>query len=108
MAGRRTAESMAWQHLYNTRAWKVARQRQLQDEPLCRMCRDDGLITAASVCDHIEPHKGDRVKFFAGPFQSLCKRHHDGEKKQIEMRGFSKRIGGDGWPVCSSHPANKV
>jgi hypothetical protein len=36
------------------------------------------------VCDHVDPHRGDPVKFFDGPFQSLCKWHHDSVKQAIE------------------------
>lgn len=36
-----------------------------------------GRVTEATVCDHVMPHKGNVVKFWAGPFQSLCKHHHD-------------------------------
>lgn len=72
------------------------------------MCLQDGTVTAATVVDHVEPHKGDRVLFFdSNNLQSLCKLHHDGEKKQIEMRGYSTRIGLDGWPTHENHPANK-
>jgi 5-methylcytosine-specific restriction enzyme A len=45
--------------------------------------------TSLLVCDHVEPHGGDVVKFWAGPFQTLCKRCHDGEKQRLEH--LSKR-----------------
>jgi 5-methylcytosine-specific restriction endonuclease McrA len=45
-------------------------------------------ITAATVCDHITPHKGDLTKFWnAGNLQSLCKPCHDGAKQQLEKTG---------------------
>jgi 5-methylcytosine-specific restriction enzyme A len=28
----------------------------------------------ATICDHVEPHRGDVNKFWLGPFMSLCKR----------------------------------
>lgn len=40
------------------------------------MCLEGNVHTAATDVDHIEPHHGDVEKFFAGPFQSLCHRHH--------------------------------
>lgn len=64
-------------HMYKNRQWKALRASQLQAKPLCEDCQDQGRIELATVCDHIEPHKGDIVKFWKGPFRSLCKYHHD-------------------------------
>lgn len=50
------------------------------------MCLKDDTVTAASVCDHIEPHRGDVGKFWSGPFQSLCSPCHN-SLKQSEERG---------------------
>jgi 5-methylcytosine-specific restriction protein A len=85
-ADRRSPASAATRLLYNTGRWKRLRQAQLEREPVCRMCRDAGRATKAAVCDHIEPHRGDVAKFWAGPFQSLCKRHHDSDKQRLEHR----------------------
>ncbi|WP_269076433.1 hypothetical protein [Sphingobium cupriresistens] len=39
------------------------------------------------------------MKFWAGPFQSLCKQHHDSDKQRMERGGKAKAgIGVDGWP----------
>ena len=70
------------------------------------MCGEAGKVTAATVCDHIEPHKGDPVKFWSGPFQSLCKAHHDGRKQREEVRGYEVGSGVDGRPVDPGHPWN--
>jgi hypothetical protein len=32
------------------------------------MCLKDGRINAATIADHIEPHKGDQQKFFSASF----------------------------------------
>ncbi len=66
-----------WSHLYNDRAWRRLRAAQLRKEPICERCKEQGKVTAATVCDHIDPHKGDLEKFWSGPFASLCKYHHD-------------------------------
>ena len=83
---------------YGTARWQKLRARHLASEPLCRMCLEDKTLTAANVCDHIEPHNGDYDKFWSGPFQSLCKRHHDSDKKMIEAGRPKVRISLDGWP----------
>ena len=36
-------------------AWKKLRDAVLQAEPLCRICRANGLVTAADQVDHIMP-----------------------------------------------------
>ena len=75
-----------WRVLYKTARWVTIRLAQLFDEPLCRMCAADGRVTIATVCDHVEPHRGDVERFFAGPFQSLCKLCHDSRKQRAERR----------------------
>lgn len=48
------------------------------------MCEAEGVVTAATVCDHVEPHRGDANKFWNGPFQSLCDFHHNRDKQRAE------------------------
>jgi hypothetical protein len=43
-------------------------------------------------------------KSFFGELQSLCKLHHESAKKRKEARGYSTRVGADGWPVDPRHP----
>lgn len=96
-----------YHHLYNTTRWRKIREQQLRKEPLCEMCLQDRRIENATVCDHVEPHKGDVEKFYAGPFQSLCKVHHDSAKAIQESRGVLP--GGDaaGRPIDPNHHWNK-
>jgi 5-methylcytosine-specific restriction enzyme A len=87
-------------HLYQNKAWKALRNRQLQGEPMCRMCKANGVLTVATVCDHIIPHKGDLKKFWEGPFQSLCDKCHNSDKALIENGKIPRPyIGIDGWPT---------
>ena len=72
------------------------------------MCEARGLVVAATVVDHITPHKGDLKLFWSrSNWQPLCKPHHDGAKQQAERRGYSPEVGADGWPVDVRHPANQ-
>jgi 5-methylcytosine-specific restriction protein A len=89
--------------LYNTYAWQRKRHKQLQREPLCKLCSDVGLITPATVADHITPHKGSVQSFWDGKLQSLCKHCHDSIKARIEHRGYDITIGADGYPVDEGH-----
>lgn len=103
---RRRAEE--YHDLYNSRRWRRIRDRQLAGEPLCRFCIGRGRAVAATVCDHIEPHRGDVERFYAGPFQSLCKRCHDSEKKRIEAGSGPHGCDGAGVPVNPAHHWNVV
>ena len=95
-----------WQYLYNTSQWKKTRLIQLQKQPLCKMCMEQGMITKADVVDHVIPHKGNRELFFYGKLQSLCKLHHDSTKQSEERTG--KVIGGNinGIPLDANHHWN--
>lgn len=75
-----------WRAWYNTKTWRAIREQQLAIEPLCERCKRDGDTTEATVVNHRVPHRGDWDRFVAGPFESLCKPHHDGEA-QREERG---------------------
>ena len=52
--------------------WQQFRARYLVQHPLCVECGKHGRVTAATDVDHITPHRGDMIKFWQGPFQSLC------------------------------------
>lgn len=80
---RRLAESET-RKLYRTVRWYRQRSRQLRDHPICRLCEAEGRIAAAVICDHVTPHRGDVERFWAGPFQSLCKPCHDSAKQREE------------------------
>lgn len=87
--------------VYGSR-WDKARLSFLTAHPLCVMCQQQGRIAAATVVDHITPHKlkealrsGDSVaiaraqKLFwsRSNWQGLCKQHHDSTKQRMEKRG---------------------
>ncbi len=97
-----------YRRLYKTAQWQRLRADQLALEPLCRMCSDVGLLTTATICDHITPHKGNVEKFWNGPFQSLCKHCHDSRKQRMEhgKGGYALDIGIDGYPIDPNHPSN--
>lgn len=66
----------AAQRGYNAR-WRRARRRYLMDNPLCVMCKEKGVIQAATDVDHIIPHKGDQDLFWdESNWQALCASCH--------------------------------
>lgn len=85
---------------YADRKWRARRDAQLRKEPLCRYCEKRGLIVEATIADHIEPHRGDRVKFWRGPLQSLCGPCHSSVKQREEAGGVLKGCDTEGWPLC--------
>src|SRR5882672_11440319 len=95
----RSPEALAYRSWYGTARWKRRRRDQLRAEPFCAMCRDLQVYTLATVADHVEPHRGDPVKFWKGKLQSLCGPHHNRDKKLIELGRPLLGVDEDGWPV---------
>lgn len=63
------------------------------------MCERQGIIEAASVADHIVPHRGDPDLFWSGALQSICAPCHNSLKQSAEKGGQRVAIGVDGWPI---------
>lgn len=85
--------------------WRKARLAFLKAHPLCAMCEERGRTTAATVVDHVKPHKGDARLFWdRDNWQPLCKPCHDSGKATEEARGYRTDIGADGWPLDPRHP----
>ena len=94
--------------LYKTKAWYRLRHAQLQREPVCRMCKQLGRVTAANVIDHIEPHRGN-LELFHDPanIQALCKACHDGAKQAQERTGQLRGGDTEGRPIDPNHHWNR-
>ena len=59
-----------------THEWRAARAVWLRQHPLCVKCLP--AVTAATVIDHIVPHRGNMGLFWdVSNWQSLCKQCHD-------------------------------
>jgi 5-methylcytosine-specific restriction enzyme A len=70
-----------------TEAWRKARAVYLGAHPLCVFCERDGLLTVATVVDHIEPHDGDYEKFWSQDnWQALCSQHHNSAKQRQDRQ----------------------
>ena len=60
------------------RRWQAFREQILARNPLCAECLPRGQTRAASVVDHIQPHRGDDELFWAADnHQALCERCHN-------------------------------
>lgn len=99
--------------IYGSR-WDKARLRFLQQHSLCVMCEQQGRITAATVVDHIEPHKLKDALKAGNPlaiskaqhlfwskenWQPLCKAHHDSTKQRMEKSGTVIGCDANGYPL---------
>ena len=72
--------------------WQKRREQQLRKEPLCRMCEAQGRVTAATVADHVTPHRGDPA-LFDGSLQSLCATCHSSVKQREDIwRTIPRRL----------------
>jgi 5-methylcytosine-specific restriction protein A len=80
------------------RAAVTQRKRRLEAEPVCRDCKEQGIIRPATVPDHIVPlAKGGSDE--DSNIRCLCDEHH--RDRTAEQFGNRKRqaIGLDGWPT---------
>ena len=81
---------------YNFR-WNRARAVFLSEHPLCRECERQGVLTPATVVDHIQPHRGDYALFWDQEnWQPLCATCH-GRKTiaEVNARARQKLVAAD-------------
>ena len=104
MADASTEDRRPWLAWYKTPEWRARSKDQLQREPWCRFCAARGLRVPARIADHIDPHRGDPVKFWSGLLQSLCGSCHSSVKQRIERAADRPGCGLDGLPIDPSHP----
>lgn len=85
---RRRLDDSATRKLYKTARWRELRWSVLVRDGFRCQIKECGRLehdTRKLVCDHVEPHRGNVEKFWAGPFQTLCKACHDGVKQKEEV-----------------------
>ena len=93
--------------LYDSQKWRKARKRFLKQNPLCVYCQRSGRTSAATIVDHIVPHKNNKKLFWNEKnWQALCKNCHDSVKAMEESRGIATGCGLDGTPLDPKHPWN--
>lgn len=101
----RSDEAREYRKLYDSKAWKDLRAWQLRIYPLCRRCTKYQRRTAATIVNHVKPHKGDTALFF-NPLnlESSCKPCHDGATQSFERTGIERGCDASGTPnEASSH-----
>jgi len=74
------------------------RKRRLRNEPLCRRCKEQGRVTAATVPDHIKPLAlggediDSNIRCLCGPCHEIVTAEQFGHRQRVT-------IGTDGWPI---------
>lgn len=69
-------------------------------QPLCERCLAMDVVEVATVVHHADGgHGGSEDRFWSGPFESLCKPHHDSEGQREDLGQTVVTFGADGWPV---------
>lgn len=84
--------------------WQQAREGYLAKHPFCVKCERLNKLVAATVVDHITPHKGDMKLFWDRKnWQGLCKPCHDSDKKIEESKGIAPGSDATGLPLDPNH-----
>ena len=73
-SGERVAPNRSF---YHSSAWRALRNRFIADHPLCAECLEKGVITPATVVDHIKPINEGGEPLDENNLQSLCARCHN-------------------------------
>jgi len=62
---------------YMSKEWRNMREYVLSNEPLCRMCKEEGRLIGATDVDHVRDitERPDLCLEYSN-LQSLCKKHH--------------------------------
>lgn len=72
------------------RAWQKASKQFFAAHPLCAQCLEEGRYTRATVVDHIQPHRGDRVLFWD-------RTNRQGLQLPRQLRGCAQPSGDKGY-----------
>ncbi len=84
--------------------WQQASKGFLRSHPLCVYCERQGRVKAATLVDHITPHKGDQALFWdKNNWQSMCSSCHDSVKSREERSGVVIGCDVHGMPLDPAH-----
>jgi 5-methylcytosine-specific restriction enzyme A len=89
-------------HWYDTQRWRRRARLHLAANPLCEMCKDEGVIEPVVLCDHIVAHRNGKTPlersnlFWFGAIRGLCQKCHSSTKQRLENGSRIVRVGVDG------------
>lgn len=96
--------------------WRAARVVFLSAHPKCWYCEQLGRLSAATVVDHFEPHKGDQQLFWdesnwraacAPCHNSRTASHDGGWGNPLRPKSIAKGCDANGQPISPMHHWNK-
>ncbi|RRD23954.1 HNH endonuclease [Brucellaceae bacterium VT-16-1752] len=100
MTDPRSVEAKKYRARYKSAKWRRIREAQLRMQPLCEYCLQSEIVEPATVVHHGDGgHKGNELKFWTGPFVSLCKEHHDRDAQREDLGQTVIRFDAEGWPI---------
>ncbi len=72
-------KSKAWSDstFYNSRRWRAVRLNYIGSNPLCKFCKEKGLVVEGKVVDHIIPIRQGGDEWNEKNFQTLCTSCHN-------------------------------
>ena len=66
--------------------WRRVRRIVLSSEPLCRMCKQQGYVTAATEVDHIKPRDEGGDMWDRANLQPLCRECHENKTRRQMLK----------------------
>lgn len=99
-------KEMPWDRLYSSARWRRFTRLYLRMHPACVRCTQEGETYEATIVHHVvEFRLGDSdLKFWVGPFEATCKKHHLQIHGWPAMRDYQTDIGLDGYPLDPNNP----
>ena len=62
--------------IYKTNRWRKLRHWFISVNPLCKMCKDNNVISKGEVVDHITPIQNGGSEWNVNNLQTLCNKCH--------------------------------
>lgn len=77
---KKVSKPFTGEKFYHSPAWRNLRNKFITENPLCRMCLDNGVINDGGgdkmFVDHIIPIRKGGARLDEANLQTLCRRHH--------------------------------
>lgn len=86
------ARAVSNSSFYNSTAWRKLRNRFIRNNPVCVHCEQQGVVTPASVADHITPITQGGEPLCESNLQPLCATCHN-KKSAAESRASKGGMG---------------
>ncbi len=82
---------------YSSRTWRRVRAAKLQVNPLCEVCLKRGVLTPATLVDHVTERSDGGADYDMDNLQSMCRSCHERKTKRIKQE---RAAGVQEAPVC--------